>query len=209
VLEQCESRDENKRFWAAFLLGDLAYADAVASLVPRLFDRSERVRRAARWATAGVARHHGDEVAREIGRIVRDPTQHPARRLAMLEVLEEIREPLAVPTFISVLADELEEIALVARRALAIVTRQDFGRDAKRWTTWWNANSSRDRIEWLIDALSHEQQVVRRAAGEELKAITKEYFGYYDDLPKRDRERAQARYREWWNHEGRARFARG
>jgi len=30
------------------------------------------------------------------------------------------------------------------------------------------------------------------------KAITKEYFGYYDDLPKRDRDRAQARYHEWW-----------
>ena len=49
----------------------------------------------------------------------------------------------------------------------------------------------------------HEQAALRAAAGEELKTITKEYFGYYDDLPKRERERAQSRYREWWNSVGR------
>lgn len=208
VLEHVDSRNEDKRFWATFLLGELAYAEAIPRLLPRLLDESERVRRAARWAAAGVARHHGEEVAREFGRLARDPSAPAAKRLAMLEVLEAIREPLAVPTFIAVLNDEYEDLAVAARRALLVVARQDFGRDTRRWTQWWNAHSSRDRIEWLIDALVHESQAVRRAAGEELKAITKEYFGYYDDLPKRDRERAQARYHEWWATEGRARFTR-
>jgi hypothetical protein len=49
---------------------------------------------------------------------------------------------------------------------------------------------------------------MRRAAAEELKAVTKEFFGYYEDLPKRERERAQQRYRDWWRSEGRARFRR-
>jgi len=51
-----------------------------------------------------------------------------------------------------------------------------------------------------------EQPSLRRAAGDELKLLTKEYFGYYDDLPKRDRERAQGLYRAWWDREGRRRF---
>jgi hypothetical protein len=52
----------------------------------------------------------------------------------------------------------------------------------------------------------HDQPPVRRASGDELKLVTKEYFGYYDDLPKRERERAQALYRSWWEREGRQRF---
>ena len=74
------------------------------------------------------------------------------------------------------------------------------------WSRWWGESSSHHRIEWLIDALLHEVPSIRRAAGDELKQLTREYFGYYDDLPKRERERAQAEYRAWWEREGRVRF---
>ena len=94
------------------------------------------------------------------------------------------------------------------RGALTVITRQDFGASSQKWQAWWDANRDRHRLEWLIDALMHEQAALRAAAGEELKTITKEYFGYYDDLPKRERERAQSRYREWWNSVGRVRFSR-
>jgi hypothetical protein len=60
----------------------------------------------------------------------------------------------------------------------------------------------------LIDALEAETPGIRRAAGDELKTLTQETFGYYDDLPKRERERAQQRFRDWWASEGRARFVR-
>jgi hypothetical protein len=59
---------------------------------------------------------------------------------------------------------------------------------------------------WLIDALMHDDPEIRRAAGEELKALTKEYFGYYDDLSKGERQKAQRRYRDWWEATGKARF---
>jgi hypothetical protein len=95
-----------------------------------------------------------------------------------------------------------------ARRALVAVTRQDFAGDARKWGSWWTANEKRHRIEWLIDALNHDVSDIRRAAGEELKALTKEYFGFSDDLPPRERERAQQRYRDWWVTEGRGRFRR-
>ena len=52
----------------------------------------------------------------------------------------------------------------------------------------------------------HDVPALRRAAGEELKALTKQYFGYYDDLPKKERERAQGLYRAWWDKEGRLQF---
>jgi hypothetical protein len=119
----------------------------------------------------------------------------------------EIRSGSLVPPLLSALEAPAEDVAEAARRALLLITRQDFARDTHRWRDWWAKNTGRHRIEWLIDALMHDQPSVRRAAGDELKLLTKEYFGYYDDLPKRERERAQALYRSWWDREGRQRFA--
>jgi len=113
--------------------------------------------------------------------------------LTVLEVLEEIREPLAVPTFIAVLNDDSEDLAVAARRALLVVARQDFARDTRRWTQWWERQFvARLASSGLIDALVHESQSIRRAAGEDSKRSRKSIFGYYDDLPKRDRDPGQA-----------------
>jgi hypothetical protein len=104
------------------------------------------------------------------------------------------------------LTDGATEIAKSAHWALVVIARQDFGRDVERWKDWWESNSGKSRIEWLIDSLMHDVADIRRAAGDELKSLTKEYFGYYDDLPKKERARAQQRYREWWDSQGKARF---
>ena len=63
-----------------------------------------------------------------------------------------------------------------------------------------------DGMEWLIDALMHDDVRIRRDAGEELKALSREYFGYYEDLSRKERGRVQERYQEWWESRGKARF---
>jgi hypothetical protein len=93
-----------------------------------------------------------------------------------------------------------------ARASLVRITRQDFGADARAWTSWWSKNSARHRVEWLIDALVHEARDLRQAASEELRSLSKEYFGFAVDLPPRERERAQQRWRDWWATEGKFRF---
>ena len=207
VLPHLNVTDENARFWATYLISELPYVEAIAGVLPRLHDPVERIRKAARLAIRAIDRAHGDVVARELGRIVKDSNAEKQRRALMIDVLEELREPQAVPAFIHAMADGAEDLAQIARRALCTLTRQDFGTDIQRWASWWQKNGQRHRIEWLIDALVHDTPSIRNAAGEELKTITKEYFGYYDDLPRREREKAQHRYREWWQTTGRARFA--
>lgn len=207
VLPHLNVTDEKARFWATYLITELPYVEAIAGVMPRLHDPVERIRKAARMAIRAIDRAHGEVVARELGRIVKDGAAEKQRRALMIDVLEELREPQAVPFFIHAMADGNEELAQVARRALGTLTRQDFGTDIQRWAAWWQKNGQRHRIEWLIDALVHDTPSIRNAAGEELKTITKEYFGYYDDLPRREREKAQQRYRDWWQTTGRARFA--
>ncbi|MEO8799050.1 MAG: hypothetical protein ABI551_14265, partial [Polyangiaceae bacterium] len=206
VLPHLNVTDETERFWATFLISELPYVEALSGMLPRLHDPVDRIRRAARLAMSAIDRAHPEVVARELGKIVKDDGAERQRRALMIDVLEELREPHAVPALIYALSADSEELAQVARQALDAITRQDFGSDRQRWAEWWTKNSSRHRIEWLIDSLVHDQPSIRNAAGEELKSLTKEYFGYYDDLPRRERDKAQTRYREWWEKTGRAKF---
>lgn len=208
VSVRTSSSDIEARFWATHALGELRYPEAANVLVPRLFDDDASVRRIARRAafslvSAGPA---GAPILQGLDNITRNPEHPIPDRTLAIETMGEIRSGAMVPPLIAVLADPSDEIGDAARRALLMITRQDFGRDPRRWQEWWLRSSGRHRIEWLIDALMHEQPSLRRAAADELKLLTKEYFGYYDDLPKRERERAQAQYRAWWEREGRDRF---
>ena len=57
-----------------------------------------------------------------------------------------------------------------------------------------------------MDSLMHSDKHIRAAAGDELQAITQEYYGYHALAPRRDRERVRRKYQEWWTSKGRARF---
>lgn len=206
VLSYVEGDDAEMRFWATYLLTELVYPDAIDAAVARNFDEDTRVRRAARAAVRALAEAHPQVVVDRLGEIAKG--QSLERRIHAIEALGETREPLVVPVLMSLLNDEVEDAANAARTALVLITQQDFGRDVERWSSWWTANQSRHRLEWLIDSLMHDQRALRGSASEELRTITKEYFAYYDDLPKRERERAQSRYRDWWESTGRMRFSR-
>jgi hypothetical protein len=177
VLTQVDDLDPDRRFWATFLLTELSYPEAVPAIVARLFDEHEPTRRVARLAAKAVAEGARESMVAELDRIVRDPRASQEKRIATMDTLGEMRDPLVVPVLIGALGDEIDGVALAARRALMVVVRQDFGRDTRRWLAWWSSNSSRHRVEWLIDSLTHDHSPMRRAAAEELRAVTKEFFG--------------------------------
>jgi len=200
--------DPNIRAWATRLLGEMPSAESATAVVRRLTDEDAEVRRAALAAGHLLLTHTepAEAVQAKIAETVSDVTRSEESRHSLIEALAELRAPLVIPTLVRLLEDGSPDIVRSAQWALTVITRQDFGTKAALWEEWWLANSSRHRIEWLIDSLLHESQELRRSAGDELKSLTKEYFGYYDDLPKKERERAQERYREWWGTKGKARF---
>lgn len=198
------------RLWATRLLGELPSIEAARAIAKRLGDDDGEVRRAALAAARHVSidddcatalREHLLAVAGE--RAQRDHARHAA-----IEALADLREAHAVQRLTQLLSEPNGDIAKSAHWALTVIARQDFGRDAARWERWWQAEGARHRVEWLIEALAHDSPDVRRAASDELKQISKEYFGYYDDLPRKERVKAQQRYREWWEQKGRMRFTR-
>jgi hypothetical protein len=206
VLDRLNDADPEVRGWATHLLCELPYAEAIYPLLLRLRDADAATRASAVYALAAVSKMFPDEVRAALAELSR--SSDPQERASAVGAMRELREPSVVPDLVRALGDGDERVVRAAHDALTVVTRQDLGADARPWLRWWEQNAARHRIEWLIDALTHEVSEIRRAAGDELRAVTKEYFGYASDLPARDRERAQQRYRDWWITEGRARFRR-
>ena len=200
--------DATVRAWATHLLAEMPSDDAARAIVKRLFDDDPEVRKVAISAGRSMQSNSAarlsflDQLAAHAGN--RDAPE--AVRLGAILALDSLREPQGVPTLIALLAAENPKIAQAAHTTLLTLTREDLGSLPEPWQKWWEQNGSRHRIEWLIDALMSDTSSVRSSASEELKSLTKEYFGYYEDLPKRERARAQQRYRDWWESRGKSRF---
>jgi hypothetical protein len=180
--------------------------EALPALRSRRQDPDAGVRASAARALEAITRAFGASVVDALARF--QPDAAPEQRAEALRAMGDAGEPATVQDLIRGLDDDDERVSAVAHEALQHVTMQDFGREPEPWLEWWEANRGRHRIEWLIDALVHNAPEIRRAAGSELRAQSQQYFAYSADLPPRERERAQQRYRDWWITEGRSRHVR-
>ncbi|MFO0603805.1 MAG: HEAT repeat domain-containing protein [Polyangiales bacterium] len=205
LVKALDDVDPDVRYCAVACLGECAHPSAIAPLVARLFDDDDAVRAA---AVDALRAHQRFEEFEGAGRAVRASLSDPraAARRAAAAALSELRDAEAVPALVAALGDADAGVVEAAHRALTVITRQDFGAMAAPWVTWWGRSGQQHRVVWLIDALLHPEPAVRHEASEELKRLTGQYFGYYFNLPKRDRERAHQRYVEWWKGDGAQRF---
>ena len=206
VIERLADPDPEARGWATYLLCELPYPEAIPHALARLRDPDGATRTAAVHAISAIGKVLPDEMREALRSL--GTASDAADRAAAMRAIGDARQASLVPVLLAALGDADEGVVAVAHEALVQLTRQDLGSDARAWLTWWRENGARHRVEWLIDALNHDVSDIRRAAGEELRLITREYFGYSSELPTRDRERARQRYHDWWITEGRARFRR-
>ena len=201
------------RFYATYLMTELAFPEALALVGLRLYDADSQVRQVAlevvRKFETGMGADVGGREFREVLERLRGDLVEPDAERARLAAVAcgELRDPKAVPRLIELLKHREPRVADAAHRALVVVTKQDFDRSRWRWRAWWDKNRSRHRVEWMLEGLAHKAPEVRLSASEELKRLTSEYFGYHFDLPKREREEARRKWIAWWEQVGRKRFA--
>lgn len=208
LLTVVDERDVDRRFWATYLLSELPYIESIEPAVSALFDPEPRVRGAARVAVRVLGELYPTFTVERLARGLADPRHDAGRKVIAIQLLGELREAASVPHLLPCLVDPQPEVATTARASLMLVTRQDFGLHIAHWTEWHAANASRQRVEWLIDALEHPAAGLRAAALEELQKLTRNTFGFREEMNKRERERVLQRFRDWWAVEGRARFGR-
>jgi hypothetical protein len=208
VIERTCVSDPVVRTWATRVLGELPWPESARAVAARFADDDQEVRSAALGAGRMLQADQDsrDALRQALAEMCADSAQSVDVRSRVASSLSALRDDRAVPALIALLEDTEPSLVAAAHRALVELAAQDFGPSRSRYSSWWTSHQAMHRIEWLMDALTHESSEIRRAAGEELKAVTKEYFGYYDDLPPAERASAQQRYREWWNSRGKALF---
>lgn len=203
-----DGREADVRFYATLVASELLHPVLLPALGRRVFD-SDQGTRTLSLDVIRLYRGYDRElepIVKEIRVAARIAGKDPVKRRIAVRALGELRDARAIELLIELIDDDDEELSRESLRSLVLITRQDLGTSQRKWTQWVERNGANHRIEWLIDALLHDDEKMRAAAGEELKQITQQYYGYHPSLPKRDREVAQRKYREWWATEGQHRF---
>lgn len=205
-----DSRDVGIRYFAVLLAAEMPHRDLVGRIGRRVLDDDAAVRAVAVSALRACRRFDEEvaEVLAHFRRVAGNDRAPATLRQTAIELLGELRDGDAVNVLVDVLAEAEPTLSRVARDALVRITKQDFGTAAQGWEPWLAKNAELHRIEWLIDALLHDDDVLRKEAGEELKTLTQEYFGFQSALPRKEREVVQRKYRKWWETHGRARFVK-
>jgi hypothetical protein len=191
------------RLCATLLAADCVSPELLGPLSNRLFDPDGQVRLIAIESLPAFRATRGFD---DVKKSLRD-TAHNARepipsRLAALEALSVLRDPGSVPLLIALCHHDNRQLSVPAHRSLLAITAQDFGDSERKWKSWYERHKQQHRAEWLIDSLMHGDERVRTTAGLELQKLSQVYYGYSAAAPKRDRERVQERYRQWWDSQG-------
>jgi len=196
------------RLYAAIVASDMVSEGLMDAVAERVHDDDAGVRRIAVQLLPRFGGFRGfEEIRTVMRRAARIRGKDLSRRWHAVDALAALRDIEMMPKMIELLREDDEVLHEHLHAALVTLTCVDLGDSHKKWKQWWNRNRSRHRIEWLIDGLLSGDETIRRAAGEELKRLTQQFYGYHPGSPKRDRERIVKKYREWWDVEGQRRFA--
>ncbi|HEX6241669.1 MAG TPA: hypothetical protein VFZ61_12265, partial [Polyangiales bacterium] len=203
------SSSDEVSYYTLLVAGEIVHADLLDAVARRALGPDETLRHVALDVLRRYARlPQFATVLRALADLSERPGKDGTRQRLALEALGHLRDARSLSTLIARLSDAGPSVQQAAHQALVQLTAQDFGPQPRRWEEWAEEWASRHRVEWLIESLMHSEQTIRALASEELKRETQQYFGYHPALPKRDRELSQRKYREWWQHEGKAAFKR-
>ena len=203
LITKMSDPDRDVRFFATICTAELRPRSAVFALVERLFDQDYGVRAAAIEALSGYPLHDLTQPLARVRRAVH--STDPEVVAASTAALVALGDTEAIGDLIGAI-ERSDRGGDHVRKALTVLTAQDFGTNERKWRKWFEGARRRHRIEWLIEGLGHKEDPVREAAIQELRRLTGEYFGYHHDLPRKDRESAAERWLSWWKEHGVRRF---
>ncbi len=198
VAELLKSDDEEIRYYAVLVAAELPHPLLIEPLAAALFDDDQGVSRSALYALEVFQGLEGiDSLKESLRALATEPKTDQRTRLLAMRALAVLRDQASVGALIPALSEH-SVLGEAAWRVLRMLTAQDFGTDSNAWRAWWDENSQRSRIEWLIASLDHEDKEIRGIVARDLGRQSKNKFGYRADLPSEERQAIRERYRLWW-----------
>jgi len=208
VVPLLDHADADVRYYATLVASEFVHPGLVEPVGRLLYDPDPGVRSNAYRALSVLFACDAEftELIERLRATARDGRKLQPQ-ITAIEALGRLRDVDSFAFLVSLLDSPEIEVIRAAHASLVRLSCQDFGTSKKKWSSWFDKHDSMHRVEWLIDALMHGDERLRRRASHELKHLTQEYFGYHPGHAKREREAAQRKYRRWWEQVGRRMFA--
>ncbi|MDH3653732.1 MAG: hypothetical protein OEN21_05640 [Myxococcales bacterium] len=194
-----DNEDPDIRYYASVIASEFVHPDLVQPVGRRLFDTDPGVRSSA-YRALSVLYACEVEFTQLIERLrasARDG-RNVESQTASIDALGRLRDAESFEFFVSLLESPESGVVEAAHASLVRLSCQDFNRSKKKWSAWYEKHRVEHRVVWLINALLHSDERLRRRAGEELKHLTQEDFGYEPGKSKKLRIASQKKYRTWW-----------
>jgi HEAT repeat protein len=203
ILELFASQRPQIRFYAAFLFQELRDPRCLRALGELTLDSDPDVRLIATRVLETY--HRAPEFAPAAARVRAElDSRDRERQLLATEAVSTLRDTLAVPRLIDLLAVRDKHLREAALEALCSITAKHHGYRAARWRQWYAEHGSEPRILWVMDGLRHRDAAVRRWAADELVRLTGQRIPFPADADRRTRELALRAWQDWWDREGAA-----
>ena len=194
-------RNPDTRFFATYTMSMMHFPESVVLLASCLQDEDPDVRLVSAIGLDHMRDFpHFSMVLETLERDM-ESTRSDTRRNAC-EGIARLLDRDGIPGLLELLEDGNPEVAETASWALVELTRHNFGLDPGNWRDWWNHNRDQHRVEWLMAALTVDDEVNRQAAYEELFTMTGLSFGYQPDMALEDLVDTQDKFYDWWRRIG-------
>lgn len=190
------------RYYAVRLLGEIHCPEFVTRLSERLYDRDPLIRMA---AVDTLLEYRKTPVFGRLLASLRSKLkdEDPSQRAIAAALLGNFKDCDALPLLAPLVKASQKMVSRAAIESLSYITKQDFGTSERKWIKWWKTNKGQLRVQWLIAGLHSKNRDIRFSSAQELNQITGEYFDYYYDSGKSDRDRAIKQIEKWWEEKGR------
>jgi HEAT repeat protein len=197
LVAELEHEDRLHRYAATWALSSLRVPAALPRLAARVFDPEMRIAATALEVLDGYRDEPGFAAAMDDLRSYLRRGDAFQRRRAILAACE-LRDRDALSAVVDLLGTRPREVAEEARRALVEITKQDFATSERKWRAWIDEHARVPRVRWLIDALAHKDEAIRKSAQSELNRITGQYFGFRWDAARGERDASIQVWNAWW-----------
>jgi len=202
IAEKLDDPDPDIRYYAVKLLGEIYCPRFVPRLAERLYDKDALIRLTAVDSLLTYRKTAAfDKLLADLRSRLKD--SDPNQQAIAAALLGNFKDCDALPMLASLVKSGKKMVSRAAIESLSYITKQDFGSSERKWIKWWKTHKGQRRIQWLIAGLSSRNRDIRFSSAQELTKISNEYFGYYFDSSKQDRERAVRRWEKWWEENGR------
>lgn len=194
-----DHEDPDVRYYATVLASEFVHPDLVQPVGRRLFDDDTGVRASAYRALSVLyaCELQFTQLIERLRASARDGRELEPQ-VTSIEALGKLRDADSFEHLVALLDSSLSELVSAAHSSLVRLSSQDFGTSKKKWNAWYEKHRTEHRVVWLIGALMHSDERLRKRAGEELMHLTQEDFGYGSKKSKKARSAAQRKYHTWW-----------